>query len=290
MLKQLNIMWNAIRKSLFVAFLTGILLSGFALAVTLHFGTVQASTGDSGIPKPSVPEYTLRYVDLSYDVPPTYGIDQFTGETVITQEGYHVDNKSVAFKIKNQPFTSYNDSSGNIIGLYYNFRFKGHFGNEWQYYPFSDNGQGTRRYSAMFYVLIDQSPKLAASNSEYTDIFLGLPFLFGVQNPPVGSQVDFQVQVLIGHIDYLGDGFYSYTGQKSDWSNTQTITVGESQTPTTSSSPSPPATSSPAPTSTPTPSEEPLQTEQVELILGVAIVVAVIVVGVGLLIYLVKRK
>jgi hypothetical protein len=107
----------------------------------------------------------------------------------------------------------------------------------------------------MFYVLIDQSPKLVASNSEYTDIFLGLPFLFGVENPPVGSQVDFQVQALIGHIDYLGDGFYSYTGQKSDWSNTQTITVGESQTPTPSPTTSPTPTPSSAPTPIPVPGQ-----------------------------------
>ena len=129
----------------------------------------------------------------------------------------------------------------------------------------------------MFWVS-DQSPKLPASNSEYTDIVLSLPYLFGVQNPPVGSQVDFQVQALIGHIDYAGDGFYSFTGQKSDWSNTQTITIGESQTPT-----SPPATP------TPTPSQESQQTEQ-EIIIGAAIAAAVIVVGVGLLIYLIKRK
>jgi hypothetical protein len=101
----------------------------------------------------------------------------------------------------------------------------------------------------MFYVLIDQSPKLSASNSEYTDVVLGLPFLFGVENPPVGSQVDFQVQALIGHIDYAGDGFYSYTGQKSDWSNTQTITIGESQTPT----PSPATTPTTTPEHTPIP-------------------------------------
>jgi len=87
----------------------------------------------------------------------------------------------------------------------------------------------------MFYVLSDQSPKLAASNSEYTDIILGLPFLFGVQNPPVGSKVDFQVQALAGQITYEGDGYYSYMGQKSDWSNTQTIAIGD----TASSQPTP---------------------------------------------------
>ena len=189
----------------------------------------------STIQKPSVPEFNLTYIDLSYDVPPTYGIDQFTGKTVIKQEGYHVDNQSIAFQIKNHPFTAYTDSNGHNISLYYNFRFKGHFGSEWSNYPFSDNGQGTHRYSAMFYVLSDQSPKLAASNSEYTDIRLGLPFLFGVQNPPVSSQVDFQVQALVGQITYEGDGYYSYMGQRSDWSNTQTITIGD----TAPSQPSP---------------------------------------------------
>jgi hypothetical protein len=141
----------------------------------------------------------------------------------------------------------------------------------------------------MFYVLSDQSPKLPASNSEYTDIVLGLPFLFGVENPPVGSQVDFQVQALIGHIDYVGDGFYSFIGQKSDWSNTQTITVGESQTPTPSPATTPTQTPSPVITPTPTPYQEPQQTEQ-DIIVGAAIAAAVIGAGLGLLIYLIKRK
>jgi hypothetical protein len=235
------------------------------------------------IPKPSVPEFTVKYVDLSYYEPPTYGVDQFTGETVITNEGYYVDNKSVAFKIVNQPFTSFNDSSGNYIALYYNFRFKGLFGDEWFYYPFSESGGGTHRYSAMFYVLSDQSPKLEASDSEYTDIFLGLPFLFGAFNPKVGSLVDFQVQALIGHIVYEGDGFYSYVGQRSDWSNTQTIEVGESQT------------SSPEPT-TPT-SPTPLPTDytgvgltETEIVIGVAVTIVVLAIGMGLLVYLIKRK
>lgn len=197
-------------------------------------------TPPASITKPSAPEFTMRYVEVSYDVPPTYGIDPYTGEKVITQEGYRVENQSVVFKIKNQIFTPYNDTSGNNICLYYNFRFKGHYAAEWQYYPFSESGQGTRRYSAMFYVLIDQSPKLAASASEYTEIIFSLPFLLG-ENPPVGSQLDFQVQALIGHIDSEGSGYYSYTGQTSDWSYTYTITttIGESETPTPTPSPIP---------------------------------------------------
>ena len=275
-------MGNAVKKSFIVASFTTIIICALALVYTTNFCTVQASTEVNDIPNPSVPEFTLKSVDYSYDVPPTYGIDQFTGENVITQSGYHVDNQSVAFKIKNQPFTSYNDSSGNIINLYFNFRFKGNFGSEWRYYPFSESGQGTVKYSTLFYLLTDQSPKLPASNSEYTDIALGLPFLFAGDTPSVGSQVDFQVQALIGHIDSIGDGFSGFTGQTSDWSNIQTITVGESQIPT----PSPAAT----PTSTPTPSQEPQQTDQTEIIVGAVITVVVLGAGLGLLIYLIKRK
>ncbi len=35
----------------------------------------------SSIPKPSIPEFTLKFLDNSYDVPPTYGIDPYTGKT-----------------------------------------------------------------------------------------------------------------------------------------------------------------------------------------------------------------
>jgi parallel beta-helix repeat protein len=42
-------MGNAMRKPLFIAFLTAIMVGGFTLAGTLHFGTVQASTEFAGI-------------------------------------------------------------------------------------------------------------------------------------------------------------------------------------------------------------------------------------------------
>jgi hypothetical protein len=179
------------------------------------------------ITTPSVPEFTVEYVDYSYDVPPVYGIDQFTGKEVITKHGYHVDERSVVFKIKNQPFTSYNDSNGHEINLYFNFRFKGHYGEAWEYYPFSESGRGTRRYATPFIRLTDESPKIPASNSEYTDKVLSLAFLFSSNKPTTGSQIDFQVQAIIGHIDSVGDGYSGFTGERSPWSSTQTITVGE---------------------------------------------------------------
>ena len=44
------------------------------------FCVVQASTNINEIPEPYVPEFTLKYVDYFYDVPPVYGIDEFTGK------------------------------------------------------------------------------------------------------------------------------------------------------------------------------------------------------------------
>jgi hypothetical protein len=241
-----------------------------ALAVAVLFDSVHA--------QPSIPEFTVKYIDLSYDVPPTYGIDEFTGETVITQEGYHMDNQSAVFKIKSQPFNPYTDSGGNNISLYYNFRAKGHFGGEWRYYPFSDSGISSHRYSAMFYSF-GEIPEFVASTSEYTALSVSLTAFYSSENLQIGNQIDFQVQAQIGYIDYSGDGLYSFLGETSDWSETQAITIGESQTPTPS----------PVITPTPTPYQDPQQTEQ-ETIIGTAITVAVIGAGLGLLIYLIKRK
>jgi hypothetical protein len=240
------------------------------------------------IPKPSVPEFTVKYVDHSYDVPPTYEIDQYTGENVTVKEGYHVDNRSIEFTFKNQPFAPYTDSRGNNIQLYYNFRFKGNYGEAWTYYPEDSNGMSVIHYGGG--ILVDDTkmypPIYSASNSDYTVVSLRL----GLLGPPVGSQaipdgveVDFQAQALIGYFNRNDYGYYIFTGESSVWSSTQTLTIGESQMPTPS-----PATT-PAPTPTMTPYNEPQQTEQ-EIITVVAITVVVIGAGLGLLIYLIKRK
>jgi hypothetical protein len=182
---------------------------------------------------PVPPQFTVRYADYSYDVPPTYGIDQYTGKNVTTSEGYHVDNKTVVFTVKNQPFTPYTDSSGNLIGLYYNFRGKGSYGTEWNMYPFSNqpsdlypstSAQSVWRYDDNY------SPKYPASNTNYTEIAIPLRF-FSLQSAPLNSKLDFQVQSMTGHIDPIttgpisGEGYYSFTGQFSGWSTTQTVTV-----------------------------------------------------------------
>lgn len=84
-------------------------------------------------PKPSVSEFTLAYLDKSYDVLPsaTSTTNPYSGETTnITNSGYRVINKTVEITVKNQPLTSY-EINGETVKVYFNVRFQGHYGTEW---------------------------------------------------------------------------------------------------------------------------------------------------------------
>lgn len=179
---------------------------------------------------PSVPEFTAKYVDLSYSVPPTYGVSQYTGQQIVTEDGYSVDNRSIQFTIKNQPFTPYTDSNGTQINLYYNFRIKGSYGTDWDYYPFAANGVTTSRYGGIDGGNSTESPAdFGQSQGEYTTITFQIP---GVYMVPAEAQLDVQVQAIIGYMepsDYLLAGcVYVFTGQYGDWSNSQTVMVTSS--------------------------------------------------------------
>jgi hypothetical protein len=232
-------------------------------------------------PKPSFPEFTLQYVDYSYDVPPktTSTTDPYTNETITTTvPGYHVENKTIQATINN-----------NIGASYYNFRYKGSYTKEWSYYPFDPDSLNGYNLPDSFYV------PYKASNSSYT--VAALPSYF-FKDVPEGGQVDVQVQALFGDFDAEPFGHiwpleptydFRFKGTTSDWSSTQTITIGESQTPT-----SPPEIT---PTPTPSPATTPFPTNytgvgltETEVIIGAIIAAAVIVAGLGLLIYLIKRK
>jgi len=54
--------------------------------------------------KPSVPEFTLKYVVDGYDVPTTCKTDPYNGSKVADQQGYHVNNSTIVITIVNQPF------------------------------------------------------------------------------------------------------------------------------------------------------------------------------------------
>ncbi|MCL4430130.1 MAG: hypothetical protein M1167_05200 [Chloroflexi bacterium] len=221
------------------------LLIIFILATSGAFMAIPLSAAAN----PSVPEFTVQYIDRSYDVPPTYGTDPYTGKTIMTSGGSHVDNQTIDVTIQNQPFTPYKDASNQTVYLYYNVRSKGHF-EDW-----TTASSGFHSQSG-----------IQASPGSYTLV----TFFIQYWDISPGGQVDFQVQAVLSYTtnSYSGScftGSQTTTVAQSDWSNTATITIGDT-TPTsapswptqeplpTNSWPNPTATTPPYqnPTATPT--------------------------------------
>lgn len=170
---------------------------------------------------PTVTDFTLQYVDNSYDTPPTTTStkDPYTGEvTTQTHPGSHIENKTVIATIRNP--------SG---ATYYNFRWKGYYDDVWHYYPFSPpSGNNT-------YGLWDTfSVPFPASTSTYTVLSL---YFLQQASITTGGKIDIQVQVLYGdfraepyvHAGWVGGPTYDFyfEGQAGDWSSTQTVTYGK---------------------------------------------------------------
>ena len=194
--------------------------------------------------KPKTPEFTLKLVEHPYNVAPITTKNPYTGETTITQEGYHNTNRTIELKIKNQPFTPYETTNGNYVTLCYNISIKGHYDDKWTHYP-------------------DYWRKipLTASQDDYTTITFShnsdkndrYSYYFWI---PDNGQLDFRVEALIGYytekIEFfppMGSpiGVNTFTGQTSGWSNTQTITINDNS-PT-----SPPTTTTNTTPTNPTP-------------------------------------
>jgi hypothetical protein len=220
------------------------------------------------IPKPAIPEFTLKYVEHPYDVPPTYGVDEYTGKTIVTSNGYHVANKSVEITIKNQPFSTIKLDETHYANFYYNISYKGYYGSEWAYFVPFNNTLGW--FSKQ-------------SDSEYTVIAFK-------EIPSNGGSIDFKVQAQMGYYTEYHMPFdaYDFTGQLSGWSNIQTVIIPVSTTlsppPTVQSS-----TSASTTTATPTATSNPTGTVQdlpltwllivVVAVLGVVVALLVVVVG-----------
>jgi hypothetical protein len=237
----------------------------------MRFGTVHA--------RPSVPEFTIKLIDSSYDIPPTSSVDPYTGQTV-TQAGRHVESRTIEISIKNQPFTPFlvEEATANwTVDLQYVIRWKGHFGQDWYEIYYDDPMDGFTGFSANLeseYTVISFEGEYSSSEGLKL-IYQGMYTTF-----PPGAQVDFQVRARIGYVSRYPVPFTSgwiFTGEESGWSNTQTITIGEGQTPT------------PSPAATPTSSPQPTSTE-LTTILGATIIAIALGAGLGFLIYLIKRK
>jgi hypothetical protein len=173
------------------------------------------------VPKPSVPEFTVRFVDNSYDVPTTTSIDPYTGKT-ITNQGYHVENKSTELEIRNQPFTPFQisvDGDSKTINLFYNIHIKGHYSPNWNYYQKyngSSNGNVIQNYDSPFTIVP-------------IDDYL-----------PNEGTIDIQVEAMVGY----EEGIVSVPGapgtarvirgENSGWSFIQSITIPTTNNPSPS--------------------------------------------------------
>jgi len=166
--------------------------------------------------------------------------------------------------------------NGTDISLFYKVSLKGHYSNEWNYYPNTYSGNNTAGY-------------YPASSSDYTTMNLGFSSDNGSylsiqiqENIPAGGQVDIQVQAALGYIStvpIISGPFQVGTGQvfsglTSGWSNTQTITIPEPSTlvtpsPIPSENIAPSPTGQPTPTSSPPVPEFPTWTPPATLALGV---------------------
>jgi hypothetical protein len=131
-----------------------------------------------------------------------------------------------------------NDPNNWTINYYYNIRWKGHFETDWHNLYLISDGYPTQHYESAYTVL---SYECKYSSTD------GLDFEAGSIRTtlPVGAQVDFQIQAMIGYIHRDNSYWSPYVleGETSSWSNTQTLTITETA-PTAAPTTSPPSAAS----------------------------------------------
>jgi hypothetical protein len=174
------------------------------------------------IPTPSVPDFTIKVLDTSYDTPTESYTNPYNGQQQ-SSAGRHVDSRTIEITIKNVPFTPFEvtTSSGvtQTAGFYYLIQWKGHF----------DNQDGWRGAGGFI-------PRSNGSETVYTteghrfSDEAGYDFTAGGWSVviPADSQLDFKVSALIGgqwRCPYDVNDQTS-NGAQSDWSSTQTISLG----------------------------------------------------------------
>ncbi len=198
---------------------------------------IQSVNASPNIP---VPQFTVRYVDESYDASTQPSIDPYTGETIQSQN-YHVNRKYLQVIFLDSPPSPADSHSE----YYYNIRIKGQYTSDWT---------ETRTASDGYY-----------NPSVFRTVNFSLTaFSIIGKDLPDGTKIDFQVQLMYGGIGKdLSEGPLGslyFVGETSGWSNTKTVTIGDTsfdatepaaptQTPTVEPTPTP--TAEPTATSTP---------------------------------------
>ncbi len=223
------------------------------VALTVSGLTLLAVPAFAAVPKPSVPEFNVRFVTSSYNVTTT---DPYTGLSATQQ----YSNNSIQVAIKNQP------SPDSTYHIYYNIRSRPHFGGNWsELYPIVEmpNGPFNGAWTYSKYLFYPDFPRsLNQTNTDFTVATINSGSDYTFTQIPAGAQIDFQVEAIVGHDSQAWEiqhplaptygGFFEPAvayDTDSGWSSTQTVTIGENAgAPTPTMSASPPQN----PTATPT--------------------------------------
>ncbi|MGD6807983.1 MAG: hypothetical protein ACQCN4_13620 [Candidatus Bathyarchaeia archaeon] len=196
---------------------------------------IEPSFASPSIPKPSVPQFTVKLVDSSYDIPATTAVDPYTGKTV-TQAGSHIESRTIKLYIKRESIEPFivETSTGNwTAGLQYNIRWKGHFQQDWHEIYTATNGYAGGEIEGEYLVV--------SYEGKYSSDGLDLYYQGLIARFPPEGQVDFQVEAMVGYVsrDPLAIGWV-FNGETSGWGDTQTLTITETAPtlfPSASSSP-----------------------------------------------------
>jgi hypothetical protein len=289
-----------------------------ALVILLAVSSLALFGFASAQSKPSVPEFTVRFVDNSYNVTTT---NFYTG---VTETNLQI-NYSIEVTIKNQVF----DNSGHKI--FFNIQMKAHFTDDWkEVYPLenqpsSKNGDGTFSYAE--YICRDAPSQSSSSYTTITfpvvitDLYSASGYdiqryysgsedqegrLFAILNAiPSGGQIDFQVETLTGHnfqtwviqhpLTPTYGGYFEPAvayDSSSGWSPAQTVIISGSLSASTPiTEPAEPRSIAPDSTQMPTSTPQQPQTQTETsfgvdwklVAVGLVVTVAVMLVVVGLL-------
>jgi len=194
------------------------------------------------ISKPSVPDFTLKYVDSSTYIQPVYSTDQYTGKLVITKEGFYQQNKSIVLTITNLPFTTAMQDQN--LSLFYQIEYKGSYGEYW-----SNLNQSS---SNSIYVVSEDQMYLLNPKASYTTTPIGFSgnngtarydFNHFIDDIPEGGQIEFRIRAFVGFFTKVYEyekyvsgipvndptdpvpHYLAFTGETSSWSNIQTLSV-----------------------------------------------------------------
>jgi hypothetical protein len=180
--------------------------------------TVSLVKAETSAPKPSVPTFTAKLVDNSYDVPESSSVDPYTGQTVITP-AHRVENYTVDITIENQVVAS--DWSS---GFCYNVQVKGHFAKDWiKMYMMGEGPTQSHSDSTLI------SYQLSQSSTDHTYTLESLDWSIStnsISSLPSNSQLDFQVEAMTEYWTRTQEfNSMHFVAEESGWSNTQTVTL-----------------------------------------------------------------